>query len=225
MKKKERRQLGAHYTSEKNILKVIKPLFLDDLEERLDHLLTLRRGRVVALQQFQDELSKLRILDPACGCGNFLIVTYREIRRLELKALKFLVEDDQLSLDAKALSKVDVDQFYGIEIEEFPARIAEVAMWMMDHIVNVELSNEFGPVFTRIPLKKSPHINPGNALQTDWNDVLPAADCSYIIGNPPFVGHQYRDDDQQADMHRIWGKKGQVNRLDYVTCWFKLAVD
>lgn len=225
MKKKERRQLGAHYTSEKNILKVIKPLFLDELEERLEHLLALRRGRVAALRQFQDELSQLRILDPACGCGNFLIVAYREIRRLELKALKSLVEEDQLSLDATALSRVDVDQFYGIEIEEFPARIAEVAMWMMDHIVNVELSNEFGPVFTRIPLKKSPHINPGNALKTDWNDVLPAADCSYIIGNPPFVGHQYRDDDQQADMHRIWGKKGQVNRLDYVTCWFKLAID
>ncbi len=225
MKKKKRRQLGAHYTSEKNILKVIRPLFIDDLEQKINHLLALKRGRIAALQQFQDDLSKLRILDPACGCGNFLIIAYREIRRLELKVLKYLLEDDQLSLDAKAFSKVDIDQFYGIEIEEFPARIAEVAMWMMDHIANVELSNEFGLVFTRIPLKKSPHIYSGNALQMDWNDILPAVKCSYIIGNPPFVGHQYRDDNQQMDMHRIWGKNGQVNRLDYVTCWFRLAVD
>jgi hypothetical protein len=225
MNKDERRRLGAHYTSEKNILKLINPLFLDELEADFDRIVALKRGRIQELRAFQQRLRQIKMLDPACGCGNFLIIAYRELRTLELKLLRELHKDGQLSLDAASISQIDVDQFYGIECEEFPARIAEVAMWMMDHIMNSRLGVEFGPVFTRIPLKKSPHIHCGNALKADWNTLLPASECSYILGNPPFVGHQYRSDAQQADMHHVWGRSGQANRLDYVTCWFKIAVD
>ena len=225
MKREERRKLGAHYTSEKNILKLIRPLFLDQLEQDFSRAKALQRGRVQELRALQQRLSQLRFLDPACGCGNFLIIAYRELRELELQILHELRTNGQLDLDPTTLSVVDVDQFFGIELEEFPARIAEVAMWMMDHIMNSRLGVEFGPVYTRIPLKKSPHIVSGNALRTDWTKLLPPERCSFVLGNPPFRGHQYRDAEQQADMHRVWGREGQVNRLDYVTCWFKLAVD
>jgi hypothetical protein len=225
MNREERRKLGAHYTSEKNIMKLIRPLFLEGLENEFARIRTLKRNRATELRAFQEELGRLKFLDPACGCGNFLIIAYRELRLLELEVLKELRADDQLQLDATTLSLIDVDQFYGIEKEEFPARIAEVAMWMMDHIMNTRLGVEFGPVYRRIPLKKSPHILCDNALRFGWESLLPSEECSYVLGNPPFRGHQYRDDDQQADMHLVWGKLGQVNRLDYVTCWFKLAVE
>ncbi|MGQ3228763.1 MAG: DNA methyltransferase, partial [Blastomonas fulva] len=132
---------------------------------------------------------------------------------------------NQLILDVSALSKVDVDQFAGIEIGEFASRIAETAMWMMDHIMNSRLSLAFGKSYVRIPLKKSPMIQHGDALNLSWESVLPAKKCTHILGNPPFIGHAWRDKDQQAGMHRVWGRDGQVNRLDYVTCWFKLATD
>jgi hypothetical protein len=225
MNKTERRQLGAHYTSEKNILKVIGPLFLEELQAEFQRITALKRGRAQELNRFKDKLRDITILDPACGCGNFLILAYRELRELELAALLELRKGGQLVLDASAMAKVDVDQFYGLEVEEFPARIAEVAMWMMDHIMNSKLGVEFGQVFTRIPLKKSPHILAENALEVDWATFLPPDRCSYILGNPPFVGHQYRSKEQKADMHRVWGRTGSVNRLDYVTCWFKLAAD
>ncbi len=148
---------------------------------------------------------------------------YRELRLLEIEVLKAIRVGTQQELDAATLSQVDVDQFHGIEIGEFPARIAETAMWMMDYIMNNRLSLEFGQTYARIPLEKSPHIAVGNALEIDWQTFLPAGACSHIFGNPPFVGHQWRTKSQQEDMARIWGKKGQVNRLDYVTCWFNRA--
>ncbi len=225
MNKDERRRLGAHYTSEKNILKAISPLFLDDLQAELEQIRALKRGKAKELNAFIERLAKVRVFDPACGCGNFLIIAYRELRALELAALRALNGTGQLELDATAVSRVDVDQFYGLESEEFPARIAEVALWMMDHIMNTRLGLEFGQVFTRIPLKKSPHIRHGNALAINWSTVIPAADCDYIVGNPPFIGHQWRSKAQQADMANVWGTDGQVNRLDYVTCWFKRAVE
>ncbi|MCP9231430.1 N-6 DNA methylase [Mesorhizobium sp. LMG 17147] len=225
MNKDERRKLGAHYTSEKNILKVIGPLFLDELRVDLQRIVALKRGRTHELTAFHERLRKITVFDPACGCGNFLIIAYRELRALELQVLRELRKSSQLVLDATVFSKVDVDQFYGIEMEEFPARIAEVAMWMMDHIMNSKLGVEVGQVFTRIPLKKSPHILADNALQTDWAKFLHPDHCSYILGNPPFIGHQYRSKEQKEDMHRVWGRAGSVNRLDYVTCWFKLAAD
>lgn len=230
MNRAERRSQGAHYTTEKNILKVCQPLFLDGLRAEFERLKarkdTHRRNE---LKAFQKRLGELRFFDPACGSGNFLIVAYREIRELELEVIRELraygVSREQMLLDATELSLVNVDQFYGIEIGEFAARIAETALWMMDHLENNRLSLEFGQTFVRIPLKKSPHIVVGNALAIDWQTVLQAKDCSYIFGNPPFIGHQWRSADQQADMARVWGTSGQVNRLDYVTCWFRKAAE
>ncbi|TCT03640.1 class I SAM-dependent DNA methyltransferase [Aquabacter spiritensis] len=225
MNRDERRRHGAHYTSEKNILKVIGPLFLDELRADFERLKKLRTSRAAKLQEFQDKLSALRFIDPACGCGNFLVIAYRELRRLELEVLQEIFNDsEQLVLDVSALSKVDVDQFAGIEIGEFAARIAETAMWMMDHIMNSRLSLAFGKSYVRIPLRKSPVIVHADALACNWEDVLPPEKCTHVLGNPPFVGHAWRDAGQQAGMHRVWGRDGQVNRLDYVSCWFKLAV-
>jgi hypothetical protein len=221
----ERRKQGAHYTTEKNILKLIGPLFLDDLRAEFDRLKALKSNRAARLAAFHDKLASLTFFDPACGCGNFLIIAYRELRLLELDLLKALKTSDQLKLDAAVLSRVDVDQFFGIEISEFPARIAETAMWMMDHLMNLRLSEAFGGYYPRIPLKKSPTILHGDALEVDWETVLPAERCSYVLGNPPFVGHQNRDAAQVRGMHRVWGTQGQVNRLDFVTCWFKKAMD
>jgi hypothetical protein len=230
MNAEERRKHGAHYTSEKNILKLIEPLFMDSLREEFDRLKGRKDSRRrVELQAFQQRLAEMTFFDPACGCGNFLIIAYRELRVLEIELIRELREyhaaEEQGELDAAALSKIDVDQFYGIEIDEFPARIAETALWMTDHIMNNRLSLEFGRSFVRIPLRKSPHIVVANALNYDWTALLPPKRCSYLFGNPPFVGHQWRDPSQQEDMARIWGNKGQVNRLDYVTCWFRMAKD
>lgn len=233
MDAEERRQRGAHYTSETNILKVIEPLFMDGLRAEFEQI---RRGggsrRRTELRKFQQRLGRMRIFDPACGCGNFLITAYRELRALETEVIRELIDYERDAtgqfegrLDVADLSVVDVDQFYGIEIDEFPARIAETAMWMMDHLMNNQLSAEFGQTFARIPLRKSPRIVVGNALESNWADVLLPADCSYMLGNPPFRGHQWRSKPQQADMARVWGTDGQVNRLDYVTCWFKLAAE
>lgn len=229
MNAKERRSLGAHYTTEKNILKVIEPLFLDSLRAEFQRLKarkdTHRRAQLLA---FQKRLAELRFFDPACGSGNFLIVAYREIRALELDVIRELEAyrlAEQMELRATDLSLVNVDQFFGIEIGEFAARIAETALWMMDHLMNNRLSLEFGQSYVRIPLRKSPRILVANALRVDWNDVLPAKQCSFIFGNPPFIGHQWRTKTQQEDMAVVWGQKGQVNRLDYVTCWFRKAVD
>lgn len=226
----ERRAQGAHYTTEKNILKVVEPLFLDELRQQFARLKARKDNRRrTELLEFQKLLGRLKFFDPACGCGNFLIVTYRELRALELEVLlelrTYRQDDQTLELDATELSIVNVDQFYGIEIDEFPVRIAETAMWMMDHIMNNRLSLEFGQSYIRIPLKKSPHIKHGNALAMDWGQHLQAKACTYVLGNPPFVGHQWRSKRQQNDMALIWGSDGQVNRLDYVTCWFRKAVD
>lgn len=233
MDRDERRNQGAHYTNETNILKVIQPLFMDALWAEFEKLKSSKGTRRKSeLQKFQDKLGSLTFFDPACGCGNFLIIAYRELRLLEIEVVRELIDYERDSfgrfsapLDVSSLSKVNVDKFYGIEIGEFAARIAETAMWMMDHIMNNRLSLEFGPYFTRIPLRKSPHIVQNNAIDQDWSEVLDPANCSYVLGNPPFRGHQYRTKDQQADMERVWGKTGQFNRLDYVTLWFRRAVE
>lgn len=224
MNAKERRAKGAHYTTEKNIMKVIEPLFLDELRGEFARIRDLKRGRETALRAFQDKLAGLRLFDPACGCGNFLIIAYRELRALEIELLHVLYPTGQLDLEAAALSKVDVDQFYGIEIDEFPARIAETAMWMMDHIMNNRLSQEFGQVFARIPLKAAPHIyggpQKGDALDLDWTTVLPPEKCSYLLGNPPFLGAKIQSEKQRQQVRRLaaLGKSGGT--LDFVAAWF-----
>nr|WP_296763133.1 DNA methyltransferase [Sediminimonas sp.] len=216
----ERRAKGAHYTTEQNILKVIEPLFMDDLRAEFDRLRVLKRDKRRRLTAFQEKLAGLTFFDPACGCGNFLIIAYRELRLLELELLRELNPRGQRELDATILSLIDVNQFYGIEYEEFPARIAETALWMMDHIMNNRLSLEFGEVFTRIPLRQSPTIVHGDALETEWRAVLPPERCSYLLGNPPFVGAKYQSPQQREQVRRIadLGKSGGT--LDYVCAWF-----
>ena len=221
MDKDERRRQGAHYTTEKNILKVIEPLFLDDLRAEFARLKARRDSRrLPELLAFQQRLGKLRFLDPACGCGNFLIIAYRELRALEIEVLKETRPRRQIDVLVDLLSVVNVDQFYGIELGEFPVRIAEVALWMMDHIMNNRLSLEFGETYVRIPLKTSPHIVHGDALEMDWGEVLPPEDCSYVLGNPPFGGAKFQSAEQRAQVRRIaaLGKSGGT--LDYVTAWF-----
>ena len=221
MDKDERRKQGAHYTTEKNILKVIEPLFLDDLRAEFARLKARKDSRrLPELLAFQQRLGRLRFLDPACGCGNFLIIAYRELRELEIEVLKETRPRRQVDVLASLLSVVNVDQFYGIELGEFPARIAEVALWMMDHIMNNRLSLEFGETYARIPLETSPHIVHGDALEMDWADVLPPEDCSYVLGNPPFGGAKFQSAEQRAQVRRIaaLGKSGGT--LDYVTAWF-----
>lgn len=221
MDKEERRKQGAHYTTEKNILKVIEPLFLDDLRAEFQRLKSSRGTRRTAeLLAFQERLGRMRFLDPACGCGNFLIIAYRELRALEMDVLRELRPTRQLDALAETLSLVNVDQFYGIEIGEFPARIAETALWMMDHIMNNRLSLEFGLTFVRIPLKKSPRIVHGDALEIEWATVLKPGDCSYVFGNPPFVGAKLQSEAQRLQVRRIAGLGKSGGTLDYVCAWF-----
>ena len=221
----ERRAQGAHYTTEKNILKVIEPLFMDNLRAEFARLKSRKDSRrVTELRRFQERLGGMMLFDPACGCGNFLIIAYRELRLLEIEVLREIRlatgPDKEQELDVGLLSLVDVDQFYGIEIGEFPVRIAETAMWMMDHIMNNRLSLEFGQTYARIPLEKSPHIVHADALETDWVDLLPPEDCSFVFGNPPFVGAKFQTAEQRAQVRRITGLGKTGGTLDYVTAWF-----
>lgn len=225
MDKAERREKGAHYTSEENIRKVIDPLFLDDLKAEFQKL---RAGaaKTKALESFHQKLATLRFLDPACGCGNFLVIAYRELRSLELEVIK-AIHGDQLALglEIEHIAKVNVDQFYGIEIDEFPALIAETAMWLTDHQVNIAFSKAFGKHYLRIPLKKSATIHHGNALRTPWESVLPPDKCSFIMGNPPFVGSKYQTDEQRAQVAAVFAGAKGCGTLDFVAAWYRLAAN
>ncbi len=217
MDKTHRRNLGAHYTSEANILKLIKPLFLDELHVRFNNI----KKNKKKLQEFHKELSTLNFLDPACGSGNFLIIAYRELRLLELEILKVLHVESVLDIDS--IVWCDVDQFHGIEYEEFPAQIAQVAMWLIDHQMNMKISEYFGQYFVRLPLKKSANIVHANSLHVEWEDVVGKDKLSYILGNPPFVGKQLQGKQQKEDMNIIFkGVKG-AGVLDYVTAWYLKA--
>lgn len=219
MNPKERRNLGAHYTSETNILKLIKPLFLDELWKEFDA----SRTSASKLKEFHKKLSTLKFLDPACGCGNFLVITYRELRLLELEVMRALNKSGQQFLDVSQVLWIDVDQFYGIEYEEFPAQIAQVAMWLIDHQMNMQVSNEFGQYFVRLPLKKSAKIVHGNALRIDWESLVTKNELSYIIGNPPFIGKQVQKAEQKSDMELVFSNAKGSGTLDYVSAWYLKA--
>ena len=225
MKSDERRHHGAHYTEEDNILRVLKPLFLDRLYDEFKRITDdMTKSRRRRLEVFQDKLSGLQFLDPACGSGNFLIIAYREIRLLELSVLKELY-GATCALDATMLSKVNADQFYGIELNPSSCKMAEMGMWMMDHIMNLKLSERFGAVFSRMPLTTGACIRNGNALMLDWNDVLPSERCSYILGNPPYRGSRLMDEQQKADLRHATGGMDGYRNLDYVSGWFVKAAD
>ena len=223
VKSKElRRELGEHYTPEKTIMKVIGPLFLDDLKERL----TGAKGSPQKLRNLRNELATYNFLDPACGCGNFLIVAYREMRRLELqilKQLRDLKEDSQLSLDPTLGLQVTIGQFAGIEIEEWPAKVAETAMFLVDHQMNLELAELFGQTPDRLPIKQMLNVKCGNALTTDWHEVARASDRTIVLGNPPFLGSRLQSDPQKDDLIGSWGEMPNVRTLDYVTAWYAKA--
>lgn len=220
---KDRRQIGAHYTSERDILKLIKSLFLDELWGRFAECKT-----KVTLRNFHDTLASLAFFDPACGCGNFLVITYRELRLLELEILKKLHDpkaSDQAYLDVKGLIRLSVENFYGIEIEEWPARIAEVALWLVDHQMNQMVAETYGNAVPSVPLQKSPHISCQNALLTDWGTILSKDRCSYILGNPPFVGKKEQNAAQKADVSIVWKEVKGAGILDYVCCWYQKAAE
>lgn len=220
MDKEKRRDLGAHYTSEENILKLIGPLFLDELRAEFEQL----KGNRAALAAFHYRLRQLTFLDPACGCGNFLAIAYRELRELELEVLRATQSPGQRVVDIHNLIRLDVDQFYGIEIEEFPAQIAQLSLWLTDHQMNQRVSAEFGFYFARIPLKSTPHIVHGNALQMAWDSVVPIDRLTYILGNPPFVGKQHQTAQQKRDLEAVTQGVTNSNVLDYVAAWYLKAV-
>ena len=218
-----RRQQGAHYTSERDIMKVLRSLFLDDLRAEWERTKTDRSTRRTAgLNGFHQRLRSLQFLDPACGCGNFLVLAYRELRELEIDVVRELTSG---AGGQQFLPIVDVDQFHGIEYSEWPVRIAEVALWLMDHQMNQEAGEVFGQPIDRLPLKSSPHIIHGNALRVDWNEVLPKQECSFVMGNPPFVGKQFATADQKQDMEMVCGYVNGSGVLDYVTGWYFKAAD
>ena len=239
MNKEERRNMGAHYTSEENILKLIKPLFLDDLYAEFEELKKkaepLKLGAATAKRadssrrknfavrkmfyDFLEKVGKLKFLDPACGCGNFLLVTYKELRTLENEVFDYINEG------AFTNSFINIDQFYGIEIEDWPVEIAHVSMWLMQHLMNQQANARFGSNISSIPLKSSATIVRANALTTDWNDILPASKCSYILGNPPFGGTTYTTDEQKQWLKDVYPPKYKLGYADYVTGWFVKASD
>jgi len=219
MKPEERRNLGAHYTSEKNIMKLIKSLFLDELKDEFEK----SKNNKNKLKAFHEKLSNLKFLDPACGCGNFLIISYRELRILELEVLKKLYDSRQQIITIESFVQVDVDQFFGIEYDEWPARISEVAMWLIDHQMNLKVSEEFGQYFVRLPLKKSAKIIHGNALKLNWEDVVEKSELNYILGNPPFIGSKLLNKSQREDMANLFSGVTNGKILDYVAAWYLLA--
>jgi methylase of polypeptide subunit release factors len=219
MDPKQRRNLGAHYTSEQNILKLIKPLFLDELWDEFEKV----KSNAAKLDKFHHKLSELRFLDPACGCGNFLVITYRELRELEVAVIKASLKGQQV-VDVDNLVLLNVDRFYGIEIEEFPAQIAQVAMWLMDHQMNQMVSAAFGEYMVRIPLRSSATIACDNALRRDWQGLLPEGKrFDFILGNPPFIGSKLMTEDMRTDIHNAFPDVKGAGTLDFVCGWYGLA--
>ena len=226
MDKEARRNLGAHYTSEANILKLIEPLFLNVLKDEFNKANNLkqnktRNDRLIALM---NKVRSLRFLDPACGCGNFLIITYRELRRIELQIMQAQQKNEEqghFAIDIEP--QINLNHFYGIEIDEWPARIAEVAMWLTQHQMNLEFAKSFGREPDLLPLKEHANIHNADALTTDWGDIIKPDLLSYIIGNPPFLGKQYRSNSQNKSMEKAFGTEKNYKNLDFVASWFYKA--
>ena len=215
MNDKERHELGAHYTSESNILKLIKPLFLNDLWAEFARA----KGDKKKLGVLRKRLSELRFLDPACGCGNFLIITYRELRLLDIEIVKELQGDSKQLTGIAFLTNVHLDNFYGIEYEPFAAYIARVALWLMEHQLNCRLEETFGTYVATIPLKEAADIKTGNALRLDWKTAF-EHEVDFIIGNPPFLGQYLQSKEQKEDVTLTFKDLKSAGDLDYVACWY-----
>lgn len=228
----QRGSLGQHYTSVSNIMKVIQPLFLDELREELDTVIALshdnrhKNNKAERLDALLERISQIKVFDPACGSGNFLIIAYKELRKLEIEILKAQREllkgskDNLLGLGFQ--SAVSLDNLYGIEYDDFASQIARLSLWLAEHQMNVLFEQEFGASPPMLPLKDSGHIVYGNSLRIDWNEVCPnnGSDEIYIVGNPPFKGRKNRSDDQTSDMEAVFKKLKNFKNLDYVTSWF-----
>ena len=228
MDKTLRREIGAHYTGEENILKLIDPLFMDGLREEFGRI----KANPKKLGLFHEKLAKLKFLDPACGCGNFLIIAYRELRLLELDVLKAKLACLKMPkggrhpmLDIETFLKVNVGQFHGIESEAWPCQIARTGLWLMDHLMNMQFSEEFGRYYVRIPLEESAAIAHANALRIDWHDIVPKDELNYIMGNPPFSGARLMSREQKEDMRMVFGDIKGLGNLDYVAAWYRKAAD
>ena len=221
MNEDERRKLGAHYTSERNIMKVIHPLFLDELYIEFDQV----KNNKKKLEEFHTKLSTLTFLDPACGCGNFLVVTYRELRKLELEVLlKKRGKDNRMQMfGVEDISRININQCYGVEIEEFPVQVARLALYLVDHQMNNILSETFGINYARIPLREPATIVYGDSLVLDWEQVVPKEKLTYILGNPPFVGARIMSPAQKEIFSNVFDNAKGTGNLDFVTAWYEKA--
>ena len=211
----QRSRLGQHYTSYSNIMKVIQPLFLDPLRTELEK----QRTNVNGLKRLLVRLGKIKIFDPACGSGNFLIIAYKELRLLEIDVIRALLQSDPQSI---FMSGIHLDQFYGIEIDDFACEIARLSLWLAEHQLNKQWEAHIGSAPPALPLRSSGKIWSGNSLQTEWQTVCPKGvdDEVYVIGNPPFLGTLGRSDEQRADMQAVFSGFKSLGGLDFVACWF-----
>lgn len=221
-----RRELGEHYTSEENILKTLNPLFLDELRSDFDRARNAKNEKT-ALTRLWKRIGEIRYMDPACGCGNFIIVAYRELRALELRImerLQELSEDLQLAFDPTLSLKVTLDHFFGIEIDEWPARVAETAMFLVDRQCDLKLKERFGEAPQRLPIRTQARIVVGNALREDWSAICPPSESVILAGNPPFLGHNTRTPEQAQELRDLW-RRDDIGRLDYSTGWYAKAIN
>lgn len=227
----QRRKGGMHYTTVKNIHRLIDPLFLDGLKAELDAIEhdsgIGERARRNRLEKYQDKLASLRFLDPACGSGNFLTETFLQLRALENRVIGDLLHgqgyvDFGQDTDAGSLVKVRIDQFHGIEINDFAVSVAKTALWIAEQQALDDTEDIAGQTLNHLPLHDSGNIIQANALRYDWNELLPADQCSYIMGNPPFIGQYLMTDEQKQDMRDVWGEQYD-GYLDYATGWHRKA--
>jgi hypothetical protein len=223
--KEARRELGEHYTSEENINKIIYPLFLDELQERLAKSWDSKKE----LKKLRQDLAKMKILDPACGCGNFLVVAYRHLRQLELELIARLKtlegESDAIQLDGSMGLSIGLGQLFGIELEEWPAQVAQMALFLTDHQENIKLEKVTGLTPNRFPLTTSATITQGNALQMNWDEFFEFDELTFILGNPPFYGARMQSSEQKLDGKSVWGEEKGIGELDYVANWYRKASD
>lgn len=214
----KRSDLGQHYTSVPNILKTIEPLFLDMLKEKFDAAY----DRPRKLEAILERIGAIRIFDPACGSGNFLVIAYKELRRLEHAILERLADIDIKHQVLYAESKIDIENFYGIEIDDFAVEVAILSLWIAKHQMNAEFKEKFNLSIPLIPLKETGQIQQGNAARVDWNSVCAndGAEEIYLIGNPPYAGAKTQTKDQKADYDLIFGQRPYSKNLDYIALWF-----